>query len=306
MTMCFKSAMPTRQELTNQLARYTAQLGQQEGVYVTPVPGVYLTRISQPQQAGKRRWRACLAIVVQGSKEITVGQDIYQGTISDYTFTPVDLPVISRVMDATPEKPFLALLIDLDPNVLSEVAAQIKTEPLISTAPQRAMFVGHASEALLESIVRMARLFAEPEHAPFLGPLAIKEVLYRLLQGPDGALIRQLIRAGGKTQAILDAMHRIKSELSEDLNVAELALQAHMSRSAFFKHFNQITSQSPIQYQKRLRLHEARRLMLEEDIGAGSSAYKVGYKSVSQFSREYTRMFGTSPSQDMQLHKLTA
>lgn len=298
--------MLNRQTLLQQLAAYTAQLSQQEGVHATPVPGVNLTRISQPQQAGKRRWRACLAVVVQGSKEITVGQDVYCGEVSDYTFTPVDLPVISRVIDVTPHQPFLALLIDLEPDILSEVAAQIKTEPLIITAPQRAMFVGHASEELLDSIVRMARLFIEPEHAPFLGPLAIKEVLYRLLQGSDGAMIRQLIRAGGKTQAILEAMHRIKSELSEDLNVAELAFQANMSRSAFFKHFNQITSQSPIQYQKRLRLHEARRLMLEEDIGAGSSAYKVGYKSVSQFSREYTRMFGATPSQEMMAYKLQA
>jgi transcriptional regulator GlxA family with amidase domain len=146
--------------------------------------------------------------------------------------------------------------------------------------------------------VRLVGLFRTPKDAAVLGALVIKEILYLLMQGPEGAAIRQFVHSGSKMHQISHAIHALESELEKEVDVPALAQTANMSRSAFFKHFKEVTAMSPIQYQKRLRLHEARRLMLETGGSAESSCFKVGYKSASQFSREYSRMFGIPPARD--------
>ncbi len=158
---------------------------------------------------------------------------------------------------------------------------------------------------MLEAALRLGRLFQVPEDAAVLGSLLIKEILYHLLKGADGPAIRQFVRSGTNMHKISQAIYSLRSELDDDVDVAALAKAANMSRSAFFKHFKQVTSMSPIQYQKRLRLLEARRLMIDEDETAEGSAFKVGYNSASQFSREYSRMFGSSPLRDAMKFKRT-
>ena len=229
-----------------------------------------------------------------------LGREVYRyDDAAHYVVTPIDLPVTSRVFSATPEKPFLCLQINFDPLTLSEVAAQReKGFPKEMENPVRAMFIGKAGDQMLDAAIRLGKLGRTPEDAPVLGPLVIKELFYHLLKGADGPAIRQFVRSGSNMHKISQAIYSLRSELEDDVNVAALAKAANMSRSAFFKHFKEVTAMSPIQYQKRLRLLEARRLMTDEGESAEGSAFKVGYNSASQFSREYSRMFGNSPLRD--------
>ena len=271
-----------------------------EGLHDSPVPGVQCVRITGGRtRPEKTRWPACLAIIVQGTKEITLGRKVYRCDALHYTMTPIVLPVVSRIESASRENPFLGLLIDLEPVVLSAVMSQLPRESTPSSEPRvSALFVGKATEKMLEAVLRLVELFRSPEDAGVIGPLVTKEIIYYLLKGPEGAAIRQFLRAGSQTHRISQAVHAMRSGLGEPLDVPALARAATMSRSAFFKHFREATAMSPIQYQKRLRLLEARRLLTEEGETAQGSAFRVGYNSASQFSREYSRMFGRSPLRD--------
>lgn len=288
------------------LAKVINQFATGDGLHESPVPGVHCIKFSQTNCPTKRHWRASLGIVVQGCKEIALGDEIYRFDDAHYIAVPIDLPVTSRIFSASREKPFLGLLIDFDALSLSEVAAQLETEYSNEfNNPLRAVFVGRASEKMLDAAIRLGKLFETPEDAPVLAPLVIKEILYYLLKGADGAAIRQFVRSGSKMHKISQAIYKVRAELSGEVDVAALAKDANMSRSAFFKHFNEMTAMSPIQYQKRLRLLEARRLMIDEGETAESSAFRVGYKSPSQFSREYSNMFGNAPLRDTMKIKKT-
>jgi AraC-like DNA-binding protein len=270
-----------------------------EGFNATPVPRVYCLKFSQSEHFSRRRWRACLAIMAQGRKEIILERDVYHCDEKHYTAALVDLPVVSRVTSASPQKPFLAIKIDLDPMVLSEISAQLSEDNNgESEKSLRAIFIGETKPEMLESAVRLGKLFYTPEDARVVGPLVVREMIYHLLKGSDGNAIRRFIRSGSKTHIISQCIYGLQSELNHDVDVPALAKASRMSRSAFFKHFKEVTAMSPIQYQKRLRLLEARRLMVDGGETAEASAFKVGYKSASQFSREYSRMFGNSPLRD--------
>ena len=287
------------QDLLSILAKTIDVSSPGEGLHATPVPGIHCIKFYHADRRAKRHWRASLSILAQGCKELMLGREIYRCDGGQYIATPIDLPVTSRIISVSPEQPFLCLKIDFDSLVLSEVAAQLeRVIPKTTDNPLHAVFIGTASDAMLEAGVRLARLFHNPADARVLGPLIVKEILYHLLKGADGPAIQQFVRAGNKMHKISQAIYSLKSELDNDVDVAALAKAANMSRSAFFKHFKEATAMSPIQYQKRLRLLAARRLMTDEGETAESSAFKVGYNSPSQFSREYSRMFGTSPLRD--------
>jgi len=273
-----------------------------EGVHPSPVAGVHGVRFSKTDRRTKRQWRACLAIAAQGCKEVLLGRDITRCTEGSYTATPIPLPVISRIAVASPDQPFLALLIDWDPLVVREVAAQIGSPSDEETgrtgSASRALFSGAPDEDMLEAAVRLGRVLETPERARVLGPLIVRELFYYLLRGPEGAAIRQFVRAGSATHRIANAVFTIRTNLHNPVDVGALAKASGMSRSAFFQHFRDVTAMSPIQYQKRFRLLEARRLMVDTDETAEGSSSRVGYRSASQFSREYVRMFGVSPRRD--------
>lgn len=293
-------------DLRSDLAKIIARFTSEDGLHASPVPGVHCIKFSQTDRPTKRHWRASLGIVVQGCKEIALGDEVYRFDDAHYIAVPIDLPVTSRIFSASREKPFLSLLIDFDALALSEVAAQFDAEyPKEIDNPLRAIFIGEASEKMLDAAVRLGKLFETPEDAPVLAPLVIKEILYYLLKAADGAAIRQFVRSGSKMHKISQAIYKVRAELSDEVDVAALAKEANMSRSAFFKHFNEMTAMSPIQYQKRLRLLEARRLMIDEGETAESSAFRVGYRSSSQFSREYSNMFGNAPLRDTMKIKKT-
>ncbi|HKB89113.1 MAG TPA: AraC family transcriptional regulator [Opitutaceae bacterium] len=286
-------------DLRSELAKIINLFSPGEGLHESPLSGTYCIKVSQPGPRTKRRWGAALCIIVQGSKEIILGREIYRCDEAHYIATPIDLPVTNRVFSAMPEKPFLCLKIDFDPLILSEVAAQLeKGFPKEMENSLPAVFIGKAGDRMLDAAIRLGKLFRTPEDAPVLGPLVIKEILYHLLNGADGPAIRQFVRSGSNMHKIFQAIYSLRSELDDDVDVAALSKAANMSRSAFFKHFKEATAMSPIQYQKRLRLLEARRLMTDEGETAEGSAFKVGYNSASQFSREYSRMFGNPPLRD--------
>jgi AraC-like DNA-binding protein len=287
-------------DLRSELAKIINRFSPGDGLHETPVAGTHCIKFSQADRRSKRHWRASMCIIPQGCKEIILGREIYRyEDEAHYIVTPIDLPVISRVVSATREKPLLSLKIDFEPLILSEVAARLeKNLPKELENPLPAIFIGKASDQMLEAAIRLGKLFQTPEDAPVLGPLVIREILYYLLKGADGPAIRQFVRSGSKMHKISQAIYSLRSELTDDVDVAALAKAAKMSRSAFFKHFKEVTAMSPIQYQKRLRLLEARRLMTDEGETAERSALKVGYNSASQFSREYSRMFGNAPLRD--------
>lgn len=287
-------------KLRSRLAKIINRFSPEDGEHQSPVPGVNCLKFSQPGRPAKLHWYAGLGIIAQGSREIVLAHDVYRYSEGQYIATPIDLPVVSRAVSASPEKPFLCLLIAFDPLTLSEAATQIGSEfPKVKQDPQRAVFIGKASDQMLEAAIRLGKLFEMPKDAPVLAPLVIKEMIYYLLKGNDGAAIRQFMRAGSIMHKISRAIYRLRAELSDDINVAALAKDANMSRAAFFRHFKEMTTVSPIQYQKRLRLLKAREMMIDEGETAESSAFKVGYKSASQFNREYSRMFGESPLRDV-------
>jgi len=283
-------------ELLDELAKIIDLHTPTDGLHESPVPGVLCLKFSQTDARTKRHHRACLGILVQGCKEIILGRDVYIGDAGHYALTPIDLPVISRVAQASPEKPFLCLLLAFDPLIVHDIASQIERDlPKEIEDTVRGVFFGKAGAPMLDAARRLAKLFQSPDDAPVLGPLVLKEIFYHLLKGADGPAIRQFVRSGSKTHQISQAIHILRSELKEDIDVDSLAKKANMSRSAFFKHFKDVTAMSPIQYQKRLRLLEARRLMTDDGETAERSAFMVGYNSPSQFSREYSRMFGDPP-----------
>jgi AraC-like DNA-binding protein len=285
---------------STELAEIIGQFSPRDGINECPVQGTYCIKVFDVNRRTKNHWPSALCIIVQGTKEIILGRETYRiDGEPHYIATAIDLPVTSRVAVATAQRPFLCLKIDIDPLVLSEVASQLgHVYAPLSTNALGPVFIGKARQPLLDTSLRLARLFQTPEDAAVLGPLVIREAFYHLLRGPDGPAIRQIARSGSKLHKISQAIYSLKSEPGEDLDVDALAKTAGMSRSAFFKHFKQVTAMSPIQYQKRLRLLEARRLMANEGETAEGSAYKVGYGSASQFSREYSRMFGSPPLRD--------
>ena len=274
-----------------------------EGLRESPVKSVYTAKYSRTDGYSKRQWKASLAIIAQGCKEVVLENEVFRCDRAHYTATPIPLPVVSRIAAADSNKAFLGILIELEPNSLNEVAHQIEDFPGDeSNNPARAMFNGKADGKMLEAAIRLTNLLrADPKESRVLAPLLIKELYYRLLKGEEGIAVRQYVRAGSRMQKISQAVFALKAELNREINIAELSRAAQMSRSAFFTYFKEVTSMSPIQFQKRLRLLEAKRLMRDENETAESSAYRVGYKSASQFSREYFRMFGGSPARDAKM-----
>jgi AraC-like DNA-binding protein len=285
----------SRSELGATIARFAPA----DGVHATHLAGVHCVRYSTPDRGAKRQWRACLAIVAQGCKEVLLGRHVHRCDEGRYTATPIPLPVVSRIAVAAPNRPFLGILIDLDANVVREVAAQIESP--IEEQPGtrlRALFTGAADDNMLEAAARLTKALRAQENARVLGPLIIRDLFFYLLKGPEGEAIRQFVHAGSAMHRIASAVFAIRTNLHKPVDVGRLARAAGMSRSAFFQHFRDVTAMSPIQYQKRLRLLEARRLMVDEDETAERSSFIVGYRSASQFSREYIRMFGVSPRRD--------
>lgn len=241
-----------------------------------------------------------LNLMVQGKKEVLLGEETYPYRAGQYLIHSVTLPISGRVVESTPDQPCLVLKLSLDLVQLCDLVAQMSFSSAKQENSVRGLWVSNADMTLIESVLRLVKLLETPQDIPILAPIRLRELYYRLLLGEQSEAVRQIATSGSSMHRIVSAIQLIKAEFAQPMRIEVLAERVKMSTSSFHQHFKQVTSMSPLQYQKQLRLLEARRLMLTEDFDAISSAYQVGYESPSQFSREYSRMFGAPPMRDIE------
>ena len=282
-----------------ELGTLVARFSDGDGIRRTAIGGLQCIQLSEIQQQLPVVCQPCICVIVQGAKRTLLEDEIYTYAPPQFLAVSVDLPLTSQVLEASREVPYLSLVVDIDARLIADLIAQSGDASWTRGETSRGLFVGEADAGLLESILRLARLLTTPRDIAALAPLAMREFHYRLLSGPHGAAIAQIAIAGSNTHKIGQVIRHIKTQLATTLRVEDLAAMANMSASSFHQHFKAVTAMSPLQYQKQLRLTEARQILLAEKADAASAAYRVGYQSVSQFSREYARMFGAPPIRDM-------
>jgi AraC-like DNA-binding protein len=292
----------------NRLASLADAIGRHtpgDGGRTTAVPNLRLARASAPTDFLPVVYEASLCVVVQGSKEVRLAGETFRYDSAHSLLVSVDLPVTARVVEASPGRPCLVARVMLNAAVVGEFLAD-GPPPLRPGPPARALGVTPVEPPVLDAITRLVTLLDAPEDIPALAPLVLREITYRILAGPQGAKLRQFAAAGLPAHRIARAVQWLTDHFAEPLRVEELAKRVGMSPSALHLHFKHVTTLSPLQYQKRLRLQEARRIMLGEGLDAGGAAFRVGYESPSQFGREYRRMFGTPPAKDVAALRLEA
>ncbi|QCX49567.1 AraC family transcriptional regulator [Ralstonia pseudosolanacearum] len=241
-----------------------------------------------------------VVIVAQGVKQLQVGEEAYTYDAERFLVTSLDLPAVSRVLDARPDKPCLGLVFKLDLRIIAELIAHSSLPPPSERAADRGIALGTITPLLLEPLKRLVALLDEPDAIPVLAPLIQREIHFRLLMSDQATRLWQIASAGSQGHRIARAIDWLKVNFSLPLRIDELAARVQMSTSSLHHHFRQLTTMSPLQYQKWLRLNEARRLMLNEHLDAATAAFRVGYESPSQFSREYSRLFGSPPKRDIE------
>jgi len=239
-------------------------------------------------------------VVAQGGKQVMLGNEVFNYAAGQSLLTTIDVPVVSNVTVATPAKPFLGLMLALEPRIVMELAAEMEGMEPRKESPNLAISVSDLEPPVLDALIRLVRLLDEPELVPHVAALIQQEIAIRLLAGAYGPLLRKFAATGSPSEQIARAVAWLKLNFAQAFHVEELAANAHMSPSTFRQHFRAITGTSPLQYQKQLRLQEARQLMLSQNLDAGTASLRVGYESASQFSREYARLFGAPPLRDIQ------
>jgi AraC-like DNA-binding protein len=275
-------------------------------VPITPVPGLGLYRKDAATETACALYEPSVVIVAQGRKRVMLGEDTFVYDARRLLITSLDVPVLGQVIEASREKPCLALKLKLDRRAIAELMVDSSLPPPRAQRAGRAMATGEVSLPLLDAFCRLVELLGEPEDVPILAPLFQREILYRLLVGDQGARLRQMGSLGSQSQQIAKAIEWLKANFARPLRIDELADQVQMSTSSFHYHFRELTAMSPLQFQKWLRLSEARRVMLTERQDAATAAFQVGYESPSQFSREYSRLFGAPPLCDVTKLRQTA
>ncbi|EFH80908.1 AraC family transcriptional regulator [Ktedonobacter racemifer] len=265
-----------------------------------PLQGLHLSRSSAPFKSHHSVLEPSLCVTAQGSKEVLFGENRYQYNPMHYLLLTVEMPNVSQVLEASKERPYLGLRLKLDPALVSAVMLEASYTLPPGTAHTRAIDVNPLDIHLLDAIVRLVRLLDTPDEAPVLQPLITREIMYRLLKGEQGSRLRHLAIQEGHTTHISRAVALLHQNFDQPLRIETLAHELGMSVSAFHHHFKAVTTLSPLQFQKQLRLQEARRLMLSEDLDAASAAYRVGYQDASHFNREYKNLFGAPPMRDVQ------
>lgn len=281
------------------LAQVVARTATGEGELATPVPNLLLFRREEVTQPCACLIEPSVVLVVQGTKQVLVGDVAYPYDTDHFLVTSLDLPATSQVIDASREQPCLGLVLKLDLQMIAELIAHGGLTPPAERNSDRGLSLGSVTVPLLEAFKRLVDLLDEPAAIPVLSPLIQREIHFRLLNSDQGARLWQIASAGSQSQRIARAIDWLKMNFAEPLRVPELAERVQMSASSLHHHFRQLTAMSPLQYQKWLRLHEARRLMVNEHLDAASAAFRVGYESPSQFSREYSRLFGSPPRRDV-------
>jgi AraC-like DNA-binding protein len=284
-----------QKELAKLIERYSGQ----DGNHTTAVPSLFFTRLSNAVGPSHGVYNPSLCIIVQGMKEVLLAQERFIYNPANYLVASVDLPVTAQVIEASTAVPYLAFKLEFTPSQILEVLGNAEIQADSKKSEKRAMFVSPIDSSMLDAVIRLVRLLDNPKDIPVLAPLFKQEILYRVLQGPYGGTLGQMAIEGSYTYRIRDAIEHIMHNYDQSFRIEDLADIASMSVSSLHRHFKEVTAMSPIQFQKQIRLQEARRLLLAESTDAADVAFRVGYESPSQFSREYSRMFGLPPREDI-------
>jgi AraC-like DNA-binding protein len=282
------------------LATSIAALAPFEGTFDLRLPGVRVARVSQTNQEPIHYvQRSMLCIVAQGAKIVMIGGDTYSYEAGQMAVYSIDVPMAGRVTRGSVSEPYLLLMIDLDAEKIAELAPKVFPHGVPQPRDAHSVYVGEADTNIVDAATRLLELMAQPADAELLAPLVRDEILIRLLRSPLGSRVVQIGQAGSSVQRIASAVSRLRANFDQTVNIEELAKLVNMSVTSFHRQFKAVTGMSPLQYQKTLRLQEARRLMLATMMDAGRAGRRVGYGSSSQFSREYSRFFGNAPAKDI-------
>lgn len=288
------------QPMCRQIAELLMSKAPEEGIYNTLIPGVDIFRMDSPSNCVRTVYEPAICLIAQGSKTVKLGdKEIFYGPLT-YMVTTVELPVTGQVVGASEAEPYLAIKMTIDPKDVADVVLEIGDElPAKQEKCPCGLCIAPVNYGILDAMTRLAKLLDSPSDAKVLAPLIKREIIYRALVGEMGAWMRNFVKTDSHAHRITKVIEALKVRFAEPLRVGELAESANMSESALYHTFKEVTRMSPVQYQKKLRLHEARRLMLSEGLEASTASYRVGYESPSHFSREYSRMFGAPPRADV-------
>ncbi|EJG1724016.1 AraC family transcriptional regulator N-terminal domain-containing protein [Vibrio parahaemolyticus] len=283
------------QKLAKLIDRWTGNANQ----YDTPISGLRFSRWTTPTPPTSYTHNPSICLIAQGRKRVLLGEESFIYDANHFLISSVDLPIIANIIEASEEQPYLGLIMELDLTEISQLIVDSELAFAQSKEAQKGIAVGELSESLLDAFVCLAELLDEGQNIKILAPIIKREIFYRLLMSEQGTRLHQIVTAGSHSHQIAKAIDWLKNNFVKPLSVGDLASYTGMSKSSFYTHFRSMTSMTPLQFQKKLRLSEARRLMLTENLDAMAATFKVGYESPSQFSREYSRLFGAPPSKDI-------
>jgi AraC-like DNA-binding protein len=284
-----------QQELSARVARLTPF----DGTHQSALPALALSRSSAPTVRMPTVYQPCLGVVVQGRKRAVLNDEVFHYDALNYLVVSVTLPGMGQVLDATPEHPYLSLRLNFDLEEIARLVLELGDRAPSPPGADRGLFVARLDEPLLDAVLRMVKLLDTPDDIAVLAPVVQREIYYRILRGELGYRLVALAQSEGGNHRVVRAIEWLKQHYAAPLRIEELADSVHMSPSALHHRFKAVTAMSPLQYQKHLRLHEARRLMFADGIECASAGHRVGYESSSQFSREYRRLFGAPPRSEI-------
>ncbi|HZS03480.1 MAG TPA: AraC family transcriptional regulator [Blastocatellia bacterium] len=283
-----------REELVERIAQALPEDGTLDAF-----PGFRLARSSRPTEPIHSMYQPAFCFVAQGRKQALLGEEVFRYDPGHYLIYTVDLPLTFQVEEASKERPYLGFRLNLDSSLVASVMMESGIEPKKGDASLKAMDVGPTDADLLDAVVRLVRLLDAPVERKVLAPLIVREIVFRLLAGGQSARLEHLLALGADTRRISKAIGHLRENFDRPLRIDDLARELGMSVSGFHHHFKSVTAMSPLQFQKQIRLQEARRLMLGEDLDAASAGFRVGYEDPSYFSREYKKLFGAPPQRDI-------
>ncbi|WP_010233242.1 AraC family transcriptional regulator [Clostridium arbusti] len=282
-----------------QLALLVERFTDRDGLQSTAIPSLDFIRASSILEPLHSLYAPSLCIIVQGAKMVILGKESYKYDTNSYLVASVHLPIIGKIIEATPDMPYLSIKLSFSSDQILDIIKESQQVSSKKSDLKRGLIVTKTNLTLLDTLLRLVSLLETPNDIPILAPLFIREILYRVLQDEHGYIVKQFAVIGSHAQSISKAINVINSDFAKPLRIDELAKKINMSPSSLHHHFKKVTAMSPLQYQKQVRLQEARRLLLSETLDAADAGFKVGYESPSQFSREYARMFGLPPISDI-------
>ncbi|WP_274015878.1 AraC family transcriptional regulator [Vibrio parahaemolyticus] len=293
------TSLPSRAFATQKLAKLIDRWTGNANQYDTPISGLRFSRWTTPTPPTSYTHNPSICLIAQGRKRVLLGEESFIYDANHFLISSVDLPIIANIIEASEEQPYLGLIMELDLTEISQLIVDSELAFTQAKEAQKGIAVGELSESLLDAFVRLAELLDEGQNIKILAPIIKREIFYRLLMSEQGTRLHQIVTAGSHSHQIAKAIDWLKNNFVKPLSVGDLASFTGMSKSSFYTHFRSMTSMTPLQFQKKLRLSEARRLMLTENLDSMAATFKVGYESPSQFSREYSRLFGAPPSKDI-------